>query len=284
MKKQHTKTYLFALLPFIVLVGMFEIIPILSIVVQSFTSSGGFDFTLDNYIRIFTKQLYQTAIINSVFIAIASSIIGLIIAFFGARAAFIASGKSRKIFMSILNMVSNVSGVPLAFAYIIMLGNTGILTLIGKEYGIFFLAEFPLYSVLGLMITYVYFQIPLAILLLLPAFNSLKKQWLDAVSLMGGTKTTFWLKVGLPVLMPSILGTFSTLFANAIAAYATAYALVMNNVSLLPIRISEQFVGDVVQNPHLGGALAVVLMALMILSIFINEKIMQKNRSAYDGK
>lgn len=284
MKKQHTKTYLFALLPFIVLVGMFEIIPILSIIVQSFTSNGGFAFTLDNYIRIFTKQLYQTAIINSLFIAIASSVIGIIVAFFGARAAFIKGGKSRRIFMSILNMVSNFSGVPLAFAYIIMLGNTGILMLIGKEYGIFFLAEFPLYSVLGLMITYVYFQIPLAILLLLPAFNSLKKQWMDAVSLMGGTSVTFWLKVGIPVLMPSILGTFSTLFANAIAAYATAYALVMNNVSLLPIRISEQFVGDVVQNPHLGGALAVVLMALMILSIFINEKIMQKNRGAYDGK
>lgn len=64
------------------------------------------------------------------------------------------------------------------------------------------------------------------------------------------------------------------MFANAIAAYATAYALVMNNVSILPIRISEQFVGDVVQNPHLGGALAVILMILMILSILMNEKIL----------
>ena len=98
------------------------------------------------------------------------------------------------------------------------------------------------------------------------------------MGLLGGSSRTFWFKVGLPVLMPSILGTFSTMFSNAISAYATAYALVMNNLSILPIRISEQFVGDVVQNPQLGGALAVVLMLLMVLSIVINEKILQGNR------
>ena len=205
------------------------------------------------------------------------------VSFFGAKAAYEKGGIAKKIFMSILNMVSNFSGVPLAFAYIIMLGNTGVLTLIGQKYGIGFLAEFPLYSVVGLMITYIYFQIPLSMLLLLPAFESIKKEWKDAVGLLGGSSLTFWLKVGIPVLMPSILGTFSTMFANAIAAYATAYALVMNNVSILPIRISEQFVGDVVQNPHLGGALAVILMILMILSILMNEKILQGNRRRKTG-
>lgn len=67
----------------------------------------------------------------------------------------------------------------------------------------------------------------------------MKKEWKEAVGILGGTQKTFWFKVGIPVMMPGILGTFSTLFANAIAAYATAYALVMNNVSILPIRISS---------------------------------------------
>lgn len=279
MSKKQKKLYLFAILPFVILVSLFEIIPILSIVIRSFTPDNGtFTVTLDNYIRIFSKQLYRSAIINSLWIAIFSSIIGLIVAFFGAKAAYEKGGVAKKIFMSLLNMVSNFSGVPLAFAYIIMLGNTGILTLIGQKYGIGFLSEFPLYSVVGLMITYIYFQIPLSALLLLPAFESIKKEWKEAVGLLGGTNITFWFKVGLPVLMPSILGTFSTMFANAISAYATAYALVMNNVSILPIRISEQFVGDVVQNPHLGGALAVILMLLMVISIFLNERILKNTR------
>ena len=279
MKKKQSKKYLFALLPFLILVGLFEVLPVISIIVRSFMPQGGaIGVTLENYIRIFTTKLYQSAIWNSLFIAVCSSAIGLAVAFFGAKAAYEKGGTAKKIFMSILNMVSNFSGVPLAFAYIIMLGNTGVFTLIGQKLGIGFLAEFPLYSVVGLMITYIYFQIPLAALLLIPAFESIKKEWKDAVGLLGGSSRTFWLKVGLPVLMPSILGTFSTMFANAISAYATAYALVMNNLSILPIRISEQLVGGVVQNPQLGGALAVVLMLLMVLSILINEKILQGNR------
>ena len=279
MKNKQSKLYLLALLPFLILIGMFEIVPILLIIIRSFSPDNGtLGFTFDNYIRIFSKQLYRSAIINSLWIAVFSSLIGIVVAYFGAKAAYEKGGLAKKIFMSLLNMVSNFSGVPLAFAYIIMLGNTGILTLIGQKYGIAFLAEFPLYSVVGLMITYIYFQIPLSALLLLPAFESIKTEWKDAVGLLGGTNRTFWIKVGLPVLMPSILGTFSTMFANAIAAYATAYALVMNNVSILPIRISEQFVGDVVQNPYLGGALAVILMLLMVVSIFANEKILQNTR------
>lgn len=279
MRKRQTKNYLLALLPFIILVGLFEITPIISIIIQSFTlGSGTFEFSIANYTKIFTTKLYQSAIINSLIISISSSLIGLLVAFFGAKIAYEKGGRVKKIFMSILNMISNFSGVPLAFAYIIMLGNTGVLTLMGQKFGIEFLAEFPLYSVIGLMLTYIYFQIPLSILLLIPAFESIREEWKDAVSLLGGTSRDFWFKVGVPVLMPSLLSTFSTLFANAISAYATAYALVMNNISILPIRISEQYVGDVVQNPHLGGALAVVLMALMILSVFVNTQIVKNNR------
>lgn len=178
--------------------------------------------------------------------------------------------------MSVLNMVSNFSGVPLAFSFIILLGNAGVITILGRSLGISAAAEFPLYTVWGLMLTYVYFQIPLATLLLIPSFDSIRKEWKESVSLMGGNSAVFWKKVGIPVLMPSILGTFSTLFANAISAYATAYALLMNNFSILPIRISEQFTGDVVQRPQFGSALAVVLMMMMTLSILITQSLTQK--------
>lgn len=280
---RNRKKYLLALLPFLILIAMFEIAPMISIIIKSFApESGGIGFTLHNYETVFTKKLYQTAIINSLIISVVSAGIGLVVAFFGAKAACERGGKVKKIFMSILNMVSNFSGVPLAFSYIIMLGNTGILTLIGKQYGIEFLANFPLYSIVGLLITYIYFQIPLSVLLLMPAFDAIRQEWKDSVGLLGGTERVFWQKVGIPVLMPSILGTFSTLFANAISAYATAYALVTGNISILPIRISEQYVGDIVQNPQLGGALSVVLMSLMVLSILINEKLVKKNRRKSD--
>ena len=274
---KQKKTYLLALIPFLVLCVLFELIPIIYTIIRSFVPEGeDFGFTLANYINIFTKPLYQKAIVNSLIISILSSIIGLIVAFIGAKAVHESKGKLNNIFMSILNMVSNFSGVPLAFAYIIMFGNVGVMTMIGSNYGIEFLANFPLYSIFGLLLLYVYFQIPLSTLLLIPAFDAIRKEWKESNALLGGTNFTFWTKIGVPILMPSILSTFSVLFANALAAYASAYALLMNNVSLLPIRLSEQFVGDLVQRPEFGSAIAVVLMVFMIAAIMIQNKLTVK--------
>lgn len=273
--KKHL--YLAALLPFLLLAGMFELLPVFTIIVRSFLHGGGeAGVTFQNYINIFSKPLYQSAIRNSFMISVISAVIGLAVAFVGGKAAYEKGGKTKRVFMSLLNMVSNFSGVPLAFAFIILLGNTGVITIFGKTMGIRALSEFPLYTVWGLVLTYIYFQIPLATLLLIPSFDSIRKEWKEAVSLMGGSEAVFWVRVGIPVLMPSILGTFSTLFANAISAYATAYALLMNNFSILPVRISEQFTGDVVQRPEFGSALAVILMLLMTASILITQWITKR--------
>ena len=157
--KTQKKTYLIALAPFLLLCILFEIIPVIYTVVRSFFPEGGdIGFTLENYINIFTGKLYQQAIINSLLISVLSSAIGLAVAFIGAKAVHEEKGKLKTVFMSILNMVSNFSGVPLAFAYIIMFGNIGVMTMIGANYGIGFLAEFPLYSVWGLLLIYVYFN------------------------------------------------------------------------------------------------------------------------------
>lgn len=271
------KTYLLALLPFFLLILLYELIPLAIILIRSFMPEGGaVGFTLTHYMSIFTKRLYQQAVLNSVAVSLFSAAAGLFIAFFAAKAACEASGRMRGFFVSVLNMTSNFAGIPLAFAYIILLGKVGVLVMIGKSLGVSALAEFDLYSLWGLMITYVYFQVPLATLLLIPSFSGLQRQWREAVSLLGGTSLRYWIKVGVPVLMPGILGTASVLFANSLAAYATAYALLQNNFSLLPIRIAEQFVGDVLQRKEFGSALAVVMMALMVAAISIQNWLLKR--------
>jgi putative spermidine/putrescine transport system permease protein len=62
--------------------------------------------------------------------------------------------------------------------------------------------------------------------------------------------------VALPILLPSLLGTFALLFANAFGAVATAYALTGSSLSIVPIVLFAQIRGDVLQDPHLGYALA----------------------------
>ena len=267
LMKKKTYIYLLALVPFLIVAMLYEIVPLITVIVKSFQPDGGTGFTLENYQSVFSKLLYQKAIINSIKISLTSAVAGIIIAFLGARAAHQHQGKLNHIFMTVLNMVSNFAGIPLAFAYMILLGNAGLVVNIGKELGINALSTYNLYTMNGMSLIYIYFQIPLSTLLLIPAFDGVQKQWKEACTLLGGTPGIFWRKVGIPVLMPSILGTFSVLFANALAAYATIYALMMDNIALLPVQIAGCFTGEVKIRAGLGGALSVVMMAIMVIMI-----------------
>ena len=269
--KKKTYIYLLALVPFLIVAMLYEIVPLITVIVKSFQPDGGTGFTLENYQSVFSKLLYQKAIINSIKISLTSAVAGIIIAFLGARAAHQHQGKLNHVFMTVLNMVSNFAGIPLAFAYMILLGNAGLVVNIGKELGISALSTYNLYTMNGMSLIYIYFQIPLSTLLLIPAFDGVQKQWKEACTLLGGTQGTFWRKVGIPVLMPSILGTFSVLFANALAAYATIYALMMDNIALLPVQIAGCFTGEVKIRAGLGGALSVVMMAIMVIMILITN-------------
>ena len=269
--KKKTYIYLLAMVPFLIVAMLYEIVPLITVIVKSFQPDGGTGFTLENYQSVFSKLLYQKAIINSIKISLTSAVAGIIIAFLGARAAHQHQGKLNHVFMAVLNMVSNFAGIPLAFAYMILLGNAGLVVNIGKELGISALSTYNLYTMNGMSLIYIYFQIPLSTLLLIPAFDGVQKQWKEACTLLGGTQGTFWRKVGIPVLMPSILGTFSVLFANALAAYATIYALMMDNIALLPVQIAGCFTGEVKIRAGLGGALSVVMMAIMVIMILITN-------------
>ena len=165
--KKNYKFYVLALIPFFIIVLLFEILPLINIVIESFSKRGG-GFTIEHFVKIFSTRLYQQSIFNSLWISLFSAIAGIVIAFIATKAMSNATPKIRSAFTSVLNITSNFAGVPLAFAFMILLGNVGILTLIGKNYGIDFLANFDLYTINGLLLTYIYFQIPLGTLLMLP--------------------------------------------------------------------------------------------------------------------
>lgn len=171
LMKKKTYIYLLALVPFLIVAMLYEIVPLITVIVKSFQPDGGTGFTLENYQSVFSKLLYQKAIINSIKISLTSAVAGIIIAFLGARAAHQHQGKLNHVFMTVLNMVSNFAGIPLAFAYMILLGNAGLVVNIGKELGINALSTYNLYTMNGMSLIYIYFQIPLSTLLLIPALS-----------------------------------------------------------------------------------------------------------------
>ena len=247
------------LVPLGLIVLLFECVPLVSMFVKAFSENG--HFSLAQFSTIAHQLVYRTAIINSLWVTLLSTAVGLVIDFFLALT----------LYLSLLNLTSTFSGVPLTIAFITMMGTSGVLVLLGKQLGISLLANYNLYSMTGMFIIYAYFQIPMGTLLLLPTVDKVRREWKEAARLMNAGSIRFWLQVGIPVMMPGILGTFNMLFANAVAAYATPYLLINNSIALLPIKIVDMFVGDTRQRPELGSALSLVLLGIVVLEICLSN-------------
>jgi len=170
-------------------------------------------------------------------------------------------------------VASNFGGVPLAFAFVATLGRVGLVTaLLKTTFGIdLYDSGFNLYSFAGLALTYLYFQVPLMVLVITPSLEGMKREWREASLSLGANRFTYWMRVGLPVLAPALLASFLLLFGNAFGAYATAYALTGGLINLIPILIGAQIRGDVLHNPPLGYALALGMVALMALAIVVYQ-------------
>lgn len=275
---KQKRLLILALLPFAVIVLGFELFPLIAMILDSFRGDEGQGWSLTQYAAALGNKYYLIALKNSVLISLYSSLAGILAALVAAYSITKLSPKARDIVLMLSNMTSNFAGVPLAFAYIILLGNNGIFTILFHQLGWDVLASFNLYTWMGLTLVYVYFQIPLAILLLYPTYFGIHEQWKEAASLLGASKIQFWRHIGMPVILPGVVGTFSILFANSMGAYATAYALVGSNYNLLAIRIGSLIAGDVFARPELASALAVLLGSTMMAAIWINERMMRRVR------
>ncbi|MEN6400078.1 MAG: ABC transporter permease subunit, partial [Rectinema sp.] len=106
------------------------------------------------------------------------------------------------------------------------------------------------------------------ILIIQPALDNMKKEWREASQNLGASTFQYWLRIGIPVLLPSLLASFILLFGNAFGAYATAFSLTGGLINLVPILIGAQIRGDVLHDPNLGYALALGMVAIMALAIF----------------
>jgi putative spermidine/putrescine transport system permease protein len=237
---------------------LFLILPTMKIVIGAFQSQDG-SFTLQNLIDLNTDSI-RSAYWTSIKLSLITALLGCA-AGFAMASAVVFGGLPKRVRSPLLTfsgVASNFAGVPLAFAFIATLGPAGLVTLwLKTEFGINLRAMgFNLLSFWGLVVTYLFFQIPLMILIIIPALDGLKREWREAAEVLGATGAQYWRMVALPILFPSLLGTFALLFANSFGAVATAFALTGPQLNIVPIKLFAQIRGDVLGNPNLGYALA----------------------------
>ncbi|WP_422114714.1 ABC transporter permease [Brachybacterium sp. UNK5269] len=246
-------------LPFFAFMAVFLIIPIGANLVQTFRSGGA--WSLGPLRKVFTPQ-YLSAFVEtfnlSVLTAFVGGVLGLGLAW--ALATIERPVWLRTFTMSFSSLASQSGGVTLAYAFIAMLGTQGLLTRFAPG----LMEDFSLVSFWGVAVVYLYFQVPLMAVLTLPAFSALKSAWREAAMSLGATRWQYVRDVVAPILWPPVVGSLLVLFANAFAAYATAYALAGGGLNLVPILIGFFISGNVLLEPSFAAALVTVMMVFII--------------------
>ncbi len=266
------------LLPFILFVITFQLFPALSIVVHSFQDQSG-HFTLQNILDLnqpLILNTYWSSLRISFLSAISGAIAGFALAWaisLGGLPNWIRSGV-----LSFSGVAANFSGVPLVLAFLgtfgsggLLTGRNGFVTNVLNSLGIPLYPGFSLFTFWGLVAVYLFFQIPLMVLIMVPALDGLKREWREASENLGATRWQYWRYVGFPILTPALIGTTALLFANAFGTHATAYALVgsIGQNLVITVMVGNQFSSDAFTNPLLGYTLALGMVVIMAINIAI---------------
>lgn len=265
--------------PFLIFCLFLEIIPMTILIRDSLREMGIGAYTLSNYGAV-TEPLYWHSLRNSILLSGGTAILGAIWGGLVAAAIVQSSGRAQRWLMGLIATTSNFSGIPLALAFIAVLGASGMITLIIRNVFGFRLypQHFSLYSWTGLTLVYLYFQIPLMVLLFAPSLARIKPQWQEAASMLGASSWTYWRRVGLPVLAAPFTASLALLFASALGAYATAWGLSGGKLSLFTIQIAFEVNGDVSFDPGKASAMSLILAAIMAFSIVAAQLLMRRTQ------
>jgi putative spermidine/putrescine transport system permease protein len=259
------------LTPFAIYVSLFLAIPtILAVGTGFFTEDGA--VTVDNIAGLVEPAVLQTFASSfwvSAVTAVAGAIVGALVcyALLGTR----SDGAVRVFIDSASSVLAQFGGVMLAFAFIATIGVQGLVTVLLRDrLGIDIYADGVwLYQVPGLLLPYLYFQVPLMIITFMPALEGLKSHWAEANATLGGTRLGYWIYIAIPVLAPSFLGSLLLLFANAFSSYATAAALISQGAQIVPLQIRAALVSEtVLGRENMAGALALGMVVVMVTVMF----------------
>ncbi|MEV8440058.1 ABC transporter permease [Actinosynnema sp. NPDC051121] len=252
--------------PFLAYVGTFLVYPTVLVLAGSFQDQDG-AFTLDNLADL-TRGAYLQAFLRSVELSAITALLGAV---FGALLSWaVAVGKPeglpRRVVVAGAGVLAQFGGVPLAFAFLATVGFQGFVTRFLRDaFGVdLFAGGAWLFELPGLTLVYAFFQIPLMVIVFLPALDGLRPQWREAVDSLGGSSWTYWRHVGGPILLPAFLGAVLLLFANAFSAYATAAALVSQGSPIVPLQIRGFLTGEVLLGrENLGKALGLGMVVVV---------------------
>ena len=258
--------------PFGAYVTLGLLLPMVAVAIGAFQNSTTGRFTLSN-VSTATHGIYLHGFWQSIILSVLASIIPGILGLLIAYAIFTAKRGNvlRQVTITASGVFANFGGVPLAFLFIATLGSGGLATQWLTDLGFNpYNHGFSLYTLTGVVVVYMYFQIPLMVLVILPALEGLRPAWREAAENAGASTWQYWRYVGGPVLLPSFLGCVLLLFGSGLSAYATAEAMTNGAIPLTSIQIGSFLNGNVIAGEqNVGKALGLGLVIIIAIAMLI---------------
>ncbi len=252
--------------PFFAYTALFLLLPTLLVVIGAFqTESGGFTWA---NVTALDGSPVVSALVESVLLSLYSAAIGAVV---GGVAAYVLStanpkGMTRRVMTAASSVLAQFGGVMLAFAFVFTVGRTGLVgRFMTKQLGMTIDPNW-LPSLPGLTLVYAYFQIPLMIIIFLPAVDGIRPQWREAAESLGGSTWVFWRRVAGPLLAPAFLGSLLLLFTNAFSSFATAAALIGTTNPILPLQIRAALISETGNGaPNFAKSLALLMVVVVAI-------------------
>jgi putative spermidine/putrescine transport system permease protein len=215
----------------------------------------------------------RTAFVNSFELSLGSAVFGAV---FGAVLAYAVAtgnpdGAVRRVYTAASGVLAQFGGVVLAFAFLVLIGPIGLL----------FHATWYLSFPWGIGLIYGYFQVPLMVLVFVPALDGLKVQWREASENLGASAWQYWRHVAAPLLAPAFFGSLLLLFANALSAYATVQAWENQIPYVVPQLIGTAMTSEVgLSNANQAQVLAVGLI-IMVAIVMTGYALLQRRTARW---
>lgn len=259
--------------PYVAWIAVMIVAPMLMIVLYAFTTAGNdvttIRFTLDNFARFFSDQVFLDVLWRSLFIAVITTIICVLVGYPIAYAIAQRSEKSNMFWVLVITMPTWINMMVRTYAWVGILQDGG---LINSLLGLFGIGPFKMmYTTFAVVLGMVYNFIPFMILQIHTSLTKMDKSYLEAAADLGANKVQSFLRVTLPLSLPGVLSGITLVFLPAVSSFFIPKLLGGGQYVLIGNIIETQFLtsGDW----NFGSAISLIMAVIIMISMYITRKV-----------
>ena len=259
--------------PYIVWICLLIVAPMLLILMYAFTSEGNdvttIRFTIDNFTKFFSDPIFIDVLKRSLLIAIATTIICIIIGYPAAYIIANAEGRKKYMLIMLVTIPTWINMLVRTYAWMGMLQDDGIINTVLEFLGI---GPFKmLHTGFAVILGMVYNFIPFMILQIYTSLAKMDKSLLEAASDLGANKVQAFLKITLPLSLPGVISGITLVFLPAVSSFFIPKLLGGGQYVLIGNVIENQFLtsGDW----NFGSAISLIMAIIIMISMYVTKKL-----------